>query len=83
MADAEPDTFVDGCGVLHDIPIGEGVRIRFKLVDDRQQDISVFVQDGQLHIYGQYRPLVLALDGNNNHVRIETQVWTTKKEENS
>lgn len=75
MSEADPDTFVDGCGVFADTPLGEGTRIRFRLQDDRQQDVSVFVQDGQLHIYGQYRPLLLVLDGNNNHMRIETEAW--------
>lgn len=68
------DTFVDGCGVVADGPIGNGTRIRFKLDEDRQQDISVYVQDGILHIIGQYRPLV-AVRLEENHIDVGSVRW--------
>lgn len=79
MADAEDNTFIDGCGVFHDTPIGEGTRIRFKLNDDRQQDISVFVENGVLHVFGMYRPLLLGLTKNNNYISIDTKVWPKRE----
>lgn len=71
----DPDTFVDGCGVVADKPLGEGTRIRFRLESDRQQDISVYVEDGVLHILGQYRPLI-ATTLESNHIDIVTERWT-------
>ena len=68
------DTFVDGCGVVADGPIGSGTRIRFKLDEDRSQDISVYVRDGVLHVIGQYRPvLVVAVE--ENHIDVVTERW--------
>lgn len=68
------NTFIDGCGVVHDVPMGTDVRIRFRLSDDPQQDISVYLQSGVLHIAGQYRPLrVVHME--ENHVDITTKVW--------
>lgn len=81
MDEEEANTFVDGCGVFKDTVIGKGTRIRFRLAEDRQQDISVFVEDGMLHIYGMYRPLSLGLTGEQNYVNVDTQVWTIEKEE--
>lgn len=75
----EPNTFVDGCGVVADGPIGEGTRIRFKLDEDRQQDVSVYVEDGVLHVLGQYRPLVV-VTVEDNHVDIATKVWPKKEQ---
>ena len=77
MPDA--DTFIDGCGVISDTPIGEGTRIRFKLMDDRQQDVSVYVEDGVLHILGQYRPLI-AVTVEDNHIDVATKVWPKKEQ---
>lgn len=80
MSEDETNTFVDGCGVFPDTPIGEGTRIRFRLAKDRQQDISVYVENGRLHILGMYRPLLLGLTPNNdNYINVDTQVW--KKDE--
>lgn len=68
------DTYIDGCGVLPDEPIGTGTRIRFRLTEDPQQDVSVYLHGGVLHIAGQYRPVrVLRLE--ENHVDITTKVW--------
>lgn len=78
MTEAEPDTFIDGCGVLKDTPVGKGIRIRFRLAEDRQQDITVHVEDGRLHIYGMYRPLVLGLTVDDNYVSVGTMVWALK-----
>jgi hypothetical protein len=68
------DTYVDGCGVLNDIPLGEGTRIRLRLSEDRQQDISIFVDDGIVHVYGMYRPLNAA-QIEDNHICVDTKVW--------
>lgn len=78
MTESEPNTFLDGCGVLADTDIGRDVRIRFRLAEDRQQDISVVVQDGELHIYGQYRPVIITFD-QANHISVGTQVWAKPK----
>lgn len=75
MIEAEPDTFVDGCGVFKDTPVGKGTRIRFRLAEDRQQDITVHVEDGRLHIYGMYRPLLLGLSNDDNYFNVDTEVW--------
>ena len=70
-----PDTFIDGGGVIDDVPLGEGTRIRFWIDEDRQNDISVFVKDNVLHILGQYRPLTsVVVDG--NHLDVTTVKWT-------
>jgi hypothetical protein len=68
------DTFIDGCGVVSDTPIGTGTRIRFRLEDDRQQDISVYLEDGVLHVLGMYRPLVV-VSVEDNHVDVSTIRW--------
>jgi hypothetical protein len=68
------DTYIDGCGVVADEPIGEGTRIRFKLEENRQNDISVYVEDGVLHILGQYRPLVV-VKVEPNHIDVTTERW--------
>lgn len=67
-----PDTFVDGCGTISDEVIGSGTRIRFKLDEDRNRDISVFVQDGVLHIIGQYLPLIVS-PVERNYVEVNTK----------
>lgn len=77
MSDSNVDTFIDGCGVISDTPIGEGTRIRFKLEENRQQDISVYVEDGVLHILGQYRPLISVVV-EDNHIDVATKVWPKK-----
>lgn len=73
------DTFVDGCGVYPDAPIGKGTRIRFKLDEDRQQDISVYVEDGILHICGMYRPVIITFD-QPNHFTVDTVRWHRKED---
>lgn len=74
-----PDTYLDGCGVVPDTPLGVGTRIRFKLENNPQQDISVYVEDGILHIVGQYRPLV-CVSVEENHIDIATKVWSKPNE---
>lgn len=68
------DTFIDGCGVALDLPIGEGTRIRFKLEEDRQQDITVFVKDGALHIQGMNRPVFVHWP-EENYIQVGTVDW--------
>lgn len=77
---SEPNTFIDGCGLFADTPIGEDTRIRFRLAEDRQQDISVFLYKGVLHVYGMYRPLVIVMSGEDNHLGLDTKVWTVNEE---
>lgn len=72
------DTFIDGCGTIADVPIGSGTRIRLKLDDDRQKDISVFVQDGVLHVVGQYLPLVIS-PVERNYIEIDTKPLVEKE----
>jgi hypothetical protein len=70
----DPNTYIDGCGLIADEPIGKDVRIRFRLDEDPQQDISVYLQDGILHIAGQYRPVIVTrLE--ENHVDVVTKKW--------
>lgn len=73
MSEIKPDTFVDGCGLLWDGPIGTGTRIRFVIDEDRQKDITAFVQDGKLHIYGVYQQLIISFD-QPNHIEIATEM---------
>lgn len=80
MDEEEADTFIDGCGVLKDTVIGKGTRIRFRLAEDRQQDVSVVLENGQLHIYGMYRPVIISFD-QPNHFSVETLVWSIEKDE--
>ena len=68
------DTFVDGCGVFADAPVGKGTRIRYQQHEDRQQDISVYLEDGKLHVLGMYRPLLVSYV-EDNHLTIETERW--------
>lgn len=70
----EADTLIDGYGIIPDVPIGKGTRIRFRLEESGQQDISVYLEDGILHIVGQYRPLVTVVV-EENHVDIATKKW--------
>lgn len=72
---SEPNTSIDGCGVFRDTPIGDDIRIRLQLDKDRQQDISVFLEDGVLHVFGMYRPLIIT-EVEQNHVIIDTKRWT-------
>ncbi len=72
------DTSIDGCGVFPDTPIGEGTRIRFQLDEDRQQDISVYVEDGILHVYGMYRPVIITFD-QPNHFLVDTVRWHSRE----
>jgi hypothetical protein len=52
------DTWVDGCGVVADAPIGDGVRIRFRLDPaDPLLDVTAHVADGRLHLAGMNSPL--------------------------
>lgn len=73
MSKIKPDTFVDGCGLLWDAPIGTGTRIRFVIDEDRQKDITAFVQDGKLHIYGVYQQLIISFD-QPNHIELHTEL---------
>lgn len=53
------DTFIDGCGVIKDQPLPEGTRLRLRPVPGRDDlDISVYVEDGRVHLAGQYARLV-------------------------
>ncbi len=63
------DTFVDGCGMKKDEPLGEGVRIRYKTNGRAQDDLTVYVQDGHLYVYGMNCPIVIE-PVSFNHVRI-------------
>ena len=73
-----PDTFIDGGGVIADVPLGEGTRIRFWIDEDRQNDISVFVKDNVLHVVGQYRPLTTVIV-EENHVDVTTVKWNANE----
>ena len=79
VSEDESNTFIDGCGVYKDTPIGEGTRIRLRLAEDRQQDISVYLEDGVLHIFGMYRPLIIE-SVQPNHITIDTKRWSNGKE---
>jgi hypothetical protein len=70
----EADTLIDGYGVIPDTPIGIGTRIRFRLEESGQYDITAYVEDGVLHVAGQYRPLVTVVV-EENHVDIVTKRW--------
>ena len=72
-SESKPDTFVDGCGLLWDSPIGTGTRIRFVIDEDRQKDITAFVQDGKLHVYGVYQQLIITFD-QPNHIELHTEM---------
>ena len=72
-SDDKPDTFVDGCGLLWDSPIGTGTRIRFVIDEDRQKDITAFIQDGKLHVYGVYQQLIIYFD-QPNHIELHTEM---------
>lgn len=74
------NTFIDGCGVLPDTPIGDGTRIRFQLDEDRQKDISVFVEDGKLRVYGMYQQLIITFD-QPNHIDIHTEMTCPTSEQ--
>ncbi len=70
----EADTYIDGCGVVADTPIGTGTRIRFRSTESGQHDISVYMEDGVLHVLGQYRPLAVVVV-EENHVDVSTIRW--------
>jgi hypothetical protein len=63
------NTAIDGGGVILDEPLPDGTRIRFRLGDKGCHDVSVYVEDGVLHVSGQYRPLLLALV-ERNHLEV-------------
>ena len=68
------NTYLDGCGIHRDLSVGKDTRILFQLDDDRQQDISVHLEDGVLHIYGVYRPLIV-MPEEANRIGITTEFW--------
>lgn len=53
------DTWVDGCGVIADQPLGDGVRVRFRLDTDPLHDVTARVADGRLHVAGMNSPLTI------------------------
>ena len=55
----EGEIRLDGGGVLPDGgPFPTGYRFRVSLSDDPAGDLEVWVEDGQLHVAGQYQPLI-------------------------
>jgi hypothetical protein len=67
-------TAIDGGGVVHDEPLPEGTRVRFRLGTHGDSDISVHVEDGILYVIGQYRPLLVALT-ERNHLEVRVEQW--------
>ena len=66
------DTFLDGGGVLPDTELPEGTRIRFRLLGGNAEAVNVFVEDGVLHVVGQYRPVHARRVGA-NHLTVEAR----------
>lgn len=48
--------WLDGGGVIPDGELPDG-RLRIRLTDDPAEDVSVYVEDGRLHVAGQYARL--------------------------
>jgi cytosine/adenosine deaminase-related metal-dependent hydrolase len=70
------DTYVDGGGVFADTPLDAGTRLRLCPTDDPTEDVNVWVNDGKIHVVGQYSPLAVrhaAL----NHVIVQPAPVTT------
>lgn len=65
-------TAIDGGGVLHDEPLPDGVRIRFRLGSLGQHDVTAYVVNDVLHIVGQYLPLsVTVIEVNHFEVQVK------------
>jgi hypothetical protein len=66
------DTFVDGGGVFPDTELPPGARVHFRLLGGAAEAVNVYVEDGVLHVVGQYRPVhVRRVD--TNHLTIEAR----------
>lgn len=61
---------VDGGGVFPDTPL-HGTRLRVHLTDDPAHDLTVYVEDGRLHVAGQYARLHVRQD-EPHRVSVET-----------
>lgn len=70
-------TAIDGCGVFEDTPLPKGTRIRFRLGSAGKHDVNAYVEDGVLHIIGQYRPLLLTLT-ERNHLEVSVEDWDAR-----
>lgn len=62
------DTFISGCGVLPDAPLGDGIRLRLSPTGNPSEDVEVYVEDGQIHLVGHYTRLHWADRVEDNHL---------------
>lgn len=49
--------YLDGGGVIADRELADHTRLRVRLTDNPADDVSVYVEDGRLHVAGQYARL--------------------------
>lgn len=65
------DTYLSGGGVMPDQPLEPGTRITFRLYGSANEAIDVYVQDGVLHVVGQYR-VIVTTRVEDNHLIVDT-----------
>jgi hypothetical protein len=61
----------DGGGVFPDEFISDGDRLRLSFTGEGSEDVTLYVEDGELHIFGQYTALLIdRVEA--NHVALHT-----------